>query len=323
MRRLVTVLAFLAVAGALGFASGGTESTAAAPKQETVFLNIGTGGTSGTYYPLGGAMAEIISKNVPGVNATAVATAATVANLNKLGEKEFQMVMVQNDVTYYAYSGTEMFKDKKMASLRGIASLYYETIQIVTLASTGIKSFDDLKGKRIAVGAAGSGTEINTRQILELVGLTYNDIRPQYLSFAEAANGLRDGNTDAALVTAGIPTAAIRDVAAQKDVVLVPVPESLATKIIAKYPFYTRYVVPKDTYPKQAADVPTLAVKAILVVDASMSDQVAYNVTKAIFTNLDRLALAHAQGKVIKKETALEGLPVPVHPGAEKFFKGQ
>jgi uncharacterized protein len=323
MRRLTTVLALLAVVGVLGFASGGTESAAGAPKQETVFLNIGTGSTSGTYYPLGGAMAEIISKNVPGVNATAVSTAASAANINKLNEKEFQMVMVQNDVTYYAYTGTEMFKDKKMPGLRAVASLYYETIQIVTLASTGIKSFDDLKGKRIAVGAAGSGTEINTRQILETIGLTYNDIKAQYLSFAEAANGLRDGNTDAALITAGIPTAAIRDVAAQKDVVLVPVPESVATKIIAKYPFYTRYVVPKDTYPKQSADVPTLAVKAILVVDASMGEQLAYDVTKAIFTNLDRVALAHAQGKVIKKETALEGLPVPVHPGAEKFFKGQ
>lgn len=322
MKRLAIVLALLAVLGVLGFASGSTEGTAPAAKQETVFLNIGTGSTSGTYYPLGGAMAEIISKNVKGVNATAVSTAASAANVNKLAEKEFQMVMVQNDVTYYAYAGTEMFKDKKIPSLRGIASLYYETIQIVTLSTTGIKSFDDLKGKRIAVGAAGSGTEINARQILEVVGLSYNDIRPQYLSFAEAANGLRDGNTDAAVVTAGIPTAAIRDVAAQKDVVLIPVPESLAAKLIARYPFYTRYTVPKDTYPKQPADVPTLAVKAILVVDASMSDQLAYDVTKAIFTNLDRLALAHAQGKVIKKETALEGLPVPVHPGAEKFFKG-
>jgi len=322
MRRLAIVLAMLTVLGVLGFASGATEATGTPAKQETVFLNIGTGSTSGTYYPLGGAMAEIISKNVKGVNATAVSTAASAANVNKLAEKEFQMVMVQNDVTYYAYAGIEMFKDKKIPSLRGIASLYYETIQIVTLSTTGIKSFDDLKGKRVAVGAAGSGTEINARQILEVVGLTYNDIKPQYLSFAEAANGLRDGNTDAAVVTAGIPTAAIRDVAAQKDVVLVPVPESLAAKLIARYPFYTRYIVPKDTYPKQTSDVPTLAVKAILVVDASMSDQLAYDVTKAIFTNLDRLALAHAQGKVIKKETALEGLPIPVHPGAEKFFKG-
>jgi len=211
MRRLAIVTALLAILCTAAFASGGTEGTATGAKQETVFLNIGTGGTAGTYYPLGGALADIISKNVKGVNAAAVSTGASVANINKLIEKEFQMVLVQNDVTFYAYSGTEMFKDKAMKSLRGIASLYYETIQIITLTSTGIKSFDDLRGKRIAVGAAGSGTEVNARQILEVVGLTYNDIKPQYLSFAEAANGLRDGNTDAAVITGGVPTAAVRD----------------------------------------------------------------------------------------------------------------
>ena len=319
MRRLACVLALI-LSASLVFAGGGGESGAA--KQETVFLNIGTGGTAGTYYPLGGALAEIINKNVAGVNATAVSTAASAANVNKLNEKELQLIFVQNDVTYYAYTGTEMFKDKAIPTLRGIASLYYETIQIVTLAGTGIKSFDDLKGKRIAVGAAGSGTEINARQILEVVGLSYNDIKVQYLSFAEAANGLRDGNTDAAVLTAGIPTAAIRDVAAQKDVVIVPVPDALATKLIAKYPFYAKFTIPKDTYPKQSADVPTLAVKAMIVVDASMSDTLAYDITKALFTNLDRMGMAHAQGKVIKKETAEEGMPVPLHDGAAKYLKG-
>jgi hypothetical protein len=291
-------------------------------QQERVFVNIGTGGTAGTYYPLGGAMAEIISKNVPYITATAASTGASVANLNKLTEGEFQLVFSQNDVTFYAFNGIEMFKDKAQPNLRGVGTLYAETIQIVTVTSSNVKAIADLKGKRIAVGAAGSGTEINSRQILEALGLSYKDINPQYLSFAEAANGLRDGNVDIAVVTAGVPTAAIRDIASQKDVLLLPIPGSIADKLIAKYPFYTKFKIPKDTYPKQATDVDTLAVKAMLVVNASMDEKTVYDITKAIFTGTDRLTMAHAQGKNITQETAMDGMPIPLHPGADKFFKG-
>ncbi len=289
---------------------------------QKMFLNIATGSTAGTYYPLGGAMTEIINKNVSSVNATAVSTGASVANVNMLATDEVQLAFIQNDVTYYAYTGTEMFKDKKVAGLRGVATLYNETIQVVTLANSGIRSLADLKGRRVAVGAAGSGTEANARQILEAVNLTYNDIKPQYLSFAEAANGLRDANVDVAFLTAGAPTAAVRDVASQKDVALVPIPADLAKKIIAKYPFYAVQNLPAGTYPKQAAAVSTLAVKAMLVVNASLKEDTVYAITKAIFTNIDRLALAHAAGKAIQKETATEGMPIPLHPGVEKFLKG-
>ncbi len=293
-----------------------------AAAQQRMFLNIATGGTAGTYYPLGGAMAEIINKNVDTVNATAVSTGASVANINMLATDEVQMALIQNDVTYYAYSGTEMFKDKKQPNLRGVACLYNETIQIVTLANSGIKSLTALKGKRVAVGAAGSGTEANARQILEAVNITYKDIRPQYLSFAEAANGLRDGNVDVAFLTAGAPTAAVRDVASQKDVAVIPIPADLAKRIIAKYPFYAVQVLPAGTYPKQNAAINTLAVKAMLVVNGTLDDDIAYAITKAIFSNLDRLALAHAAGKQISEATAMEGMPIPLHPAVERFFKG-
>jgi hypothetical protein len=288
---------------------------------DKVFLNIATGGTAGTYFPLGGAMAEIINNNVADVNATAVTSGASVANINMLATDEVQMAFVQNDIAFYAYNGVEMFKDKQQANVRALATLYNETIQVVTLASAGVKSLADLKGKRVAVGAAGSGAEVNARQVLEATGITYKDISPQYLSFAEAANGLRDGNTDVAFLTAGAPTAAVRDVAAQKEVVIIPVPKNIADKLIAKYPFYVRVKIPKDTYSKQTADVDTVTVKSILVTNASLDEELVYNVTKAIFTNLDRLILAHAQGKNISRTTALEGLPIPVHPGADRFFK--
>jgi len=288
-----------------------------------MFFTIATGGVAGVYYPLGGAMAEIINKNVPDLNATAVSTGASAANINMLATDEVQMALVQNDTTYYAYNGIEMFKDKKQPNLRGIACLYSETLQLITISNTGIKTVYDLKGKRVAVGAAGSGTELNARQILEALGLSYKDITPQYLSFAEAANGLRDGNCDVAFITAGVPTAAVRDVAAQKDVVVVAIPATVADKLIQKYPFYAKFKVPKDTYPKQTADVDTLAVRAMLVVNASLDEKVIYEVTKAIFTNQERLVMAHSQGKNIKKETALEGMPIPLHPGADRFLKGK
>ena len=249
-----TVLALLLLAAVAGLAGAAT-----------VFLNIATGGTAGTYFPLGGAMAEIINKNVAGVNATAVTSGASVANVNMIATDEVQMAFIQNDIAYYAFKGVEMFKDKQQQNLRAVATLYNETIQVVTLASTGVKSLADVRGKRVAVGAAGSGAEVNARQVLEAAGLTYKDITPQYLSFAEAANGLRDGNTDVAFLTAGAPTAAVRDLAAQKDVVIIPVPKDIADRLIAKYPFYVRVTIPKDTYSKQTTDVDTVTVKSMLV----------------------------------------------------------
>jgi TRAP transporter TAXI family solute receptor len=313
MRRAITILLIVA-AGLLVF----TGATA------KVFLSIATGGTAGTYYPLGGAMAEIINKAVPNVNATAIATGASVANLNGLAEDEFQMVISQNDVTFYAYTGTELFeKSRAMYNLRGIACLYNETVQIVTLANSGIKTLADLKGKKVVVGAIGSGTEVNARQILAMAGITYDDINEQFQSFGDGANSLRDGNVDAVFNTAGEPTAAVRDIASQKDIYLVPVPADVAKKLIAKYPYYFTYKIPKDTYPKQTEAVETVVVKAMLVVKDSMSNDMAYNITKALFSpaGLERLGLAHAKGKLISKATALDGMSVLLHPGAERFFK--
>lgn len=291
--------------------------------QQKKFVAIATGGTAGTYYPLGGAMAEIINKNVPTVNASAQSTGASVANINMLSTDEVQVALVQNDIAYYAAAGLEMFAGKKVANIRGISVLYPETIQIITVTNTRITSLGEVRGKRVAVGAAGSGTEANARQILEEAGIRYADISVQYLNFAEAANALRDGNVDVAFLTAGTPTAAVRDLASQRDVVVLPVPASVANKVIQKYPFYTRFSIPRDTYPKQIAAVNTLAVNAMLICQANLDEQTVYEMTKAIYSNLDRLILAHAKGREILKETALDGMPIAVHPGAERFFKGR
>ena len=285
------------------------------------FINIATGGTAGTYYPIGGAMAEILNKSIPGMNASAQSTGASVANINMLKDGSVDLAIVQNDLTYYASNGTEILKDKKVDNLRGIATLYPETCQIVTLQDSGIETIADFRGRRIAVGAAGSGTEANARQIMEAYGVTYADISVQYLSFSEAASALKDGNVDVAFVTAGYPTAAIQDIASQRKVRLIPVEESKADLLAAKYPFYTKTKIPAGTYAGFDQDVSSVSVMAMLVTTDKMDDAMGGDVAKALFSNLDRLQAAHSVGKLITKETAMNGMSVKMNGGAEKFFK--
>ena len=285
------------------------------------FINIATGGTAGTYYPIGGAMAEILNKAIPGMNASAQSTGATVANINMLKEGSVDLAIVQNDITYYAVNGTEMFKDKKVENLRGIAALYPETCQIVTLESTGIKSIADLKGKRVAVGAAGSGAEANARQILEAYGITYDDIDEQFLSFGEAASALKDGNVDAAFVTAGFPTAAVQDITSQNKVRLLPIESDKADALIAKYPFYTKTTIPAGTYAGFDEAVPGISVMAMLVATDKVDEALGYDITKALFDNLDKLQAAHSAAKQITKESAKDGMSIDLNAGAARYYK--
>ena len=285
------------------------------------FLNIATGGTAGTYYPIGGAMAEILNKDIKGMNASAQSTGATVANINMLKDGSVDLAIVQNDITYYAVNGTEMFQDKKVDTIHGIATLYPETCQFVTLDSSGIKSIKDLKGKKVAVGAAGSGAEANARQILEAYGITYNDIEVQYLSFAEGASALKDGNVDAAFLTAGYPTASVQDISSQNKIRLLPVDSDKAEALIAKYPFYTKTTIPAGTYAGFNEEVQTISVMAMLVATDKVDDKLGYEIAKAIFSNLDRLQAAHSVGKLITKDGAMKGMSLPMNAGAEKFFK--
>ena len=284
------------------------------------FLNIGTGGTAGTYYPIGGAMAEILNKEIPGMSASAQSTGASVANVNMLGDGTIDLATVQNDIAYYAANGTEMFVDKKVDGLKGIASLYPETCQFVTLKASGIKSLSELKGKRVAVGAVGSGVEANVRQILAAYGISYDDIDAQYLSFAEGASALKDGDVDVAVLTAGYPTASVQDIAAQNPVRLLPVEEEIADALIAQYPFYTKTVIPAGTYVGFNEPVPSVAVMAMLVAGPTVNEELGYKVTKAIFSHLDRLQAAHAVGKQITRDSVKAGMSLPMNEGAEKYF---
>jgi uncharacterized protein len=285
------------------------------------FLAIATGGTAGTYFPLGGALAEIWNKNIKNLNATAQATGASAANIAMLKTGEVDVIFVQNDAAYYAMNDMEPYKGKSLPDIKGLASLYDETCQLVALADSGIKTVADLKGKRVSVGAAGSGVELNARQILEAAGLGYADIKVQYLSFAESASNLKDGNIDAAFNTAGAPTAAIQDLSASKKIVLVPIDGAVASALMKKWAFYTPTKIPGKTYIGVDSDVMTVSVKSMLACSAKLDAALVYDLLKAMYANGERLAASHKKGADIKIATATDGMSIPLHPGAEKFFK--
>jgi TRAP transporter TAXI family solute receptor len=295
--------------------------------QQRVFLSIATGGTAGVYFPLGAAMAEIWTGRVPNVQATAQTSGASVANIRLLQNGDVAIALIQNDITYYAFNGIEMFMDRvankpqPVSNLRGMAMLYPETIQVVTLRSKNINTIADLKGKRIAVGAPGSGTEVNARQILRLFELGYYNTHPDFLDFAEAADQLKDGVIDAAFITAGHPTAAVQDIASSRDMKILPIPRESVEQLHAQYPYYTRVTIPANTYRGQTESVETTAVMAMLVTRQDVDADLIYSLTKALWENTDRLRAAHARGRDIATGTARTGMPITMHAGALRYYR--
>lgn len=295
--------------------------------QQRTFVAIATGGTAGVYFPLGAALAEVWSGKVPNVQATAQTSGASVANIRLLQRSDVAVAFIQNDITYYAFHGTEMFMDRvanktqPIANLRGMAMLYPETIQVVTLKSKNINSIADLKGKRIAVGAPGSGTEVNARQILRAFELGYYNTRPDFLNFAEAADQLKDGVIDAAFITAGFPTAAVQDIASSRDLKILAIPRDVVELLREQYPYYTRVTVPANTYRGQTESVDTAAVMAMLVTRQDVEEALIYTLTSALWTNTDRLQAAHARGKDIATHTSRAGMPITMHAGALRFYR--
>ncbi|EWG12632.1 TAXI family TRAP transporter solute-binding subunit [Cytobacillus firmus] len=291
-----------------GDGEGGTDK----PK----FMSIVTGGTGGTYYPLGGSFAEIIS-DATGIDTNAEVSGASAENMNTLKDGNAEIAFSQTDIASYAQEGKLMFEGAAVDNVSAIGTLYPETIQVVTTAKSGIKSIEDLKGKKVSIGAPGSGTAANAEQILEVHGIKFDDIQKQDLSFDESTAGIQDGTIDAAFVTAGTPTGAVEGLSATEDVVIVPIEQDKIDALIEKYPYYVQDEVPSGTY-KLAEAVPTVAVQAMLVVSNDLSEDVVYDVTKAIFENLDKVT--HAKGKMIKAENAVKGTGIELHPGAKKYF---
>lgn len=276
-----------------------------------------TGGTSGTYYPLGGEMAKII-KDETGIQVDAVSSNASADNVIALQEEEAEIAFVQTDVVADAIEGKNAFDGNKVDNVLALGSLYPETIQIVTTKKSGIKSVEDLAGKKVSVGAPGSGTYINAEQILEVYGMTMDDIDAQNLDFGESTGGIQDGNIAAAFITAGTPTGAVEGLSATADVTIVPIDQDKADELVEKYPYYAADKVEKGTYGLEE-EVNTVAVLAMLAVTDSVSDDDVYDMTKAIYENAE--SMAHAKAEFITLESALDGVGIDLHPGAEKYFK--
>jgi len=283
-------------------------------------LVLATGGTAGTYYPFGGAMARIWNTKIPAMNVTAQTTGASAENIRLVNKKEAELALVQSDTLDAAFTAKAPFTEA-IKSMSTIAVLYPEIIQVVVRADSPIKSIADLKGKKVGVGAPGSGTEANFRQLMDIYGLVKDDVNSQYLSFSESAEAFKDRHIDAFIVTAGIPNAAIMDIGTQHAIRILTVPADMAAKLTAKYPFLAAAVVPAGTYKNQTQDVTTVAVNAVLIVGNDLSVDVVYSITKALFDSQAELASAHAKGKELNLKYAVQGVSIPFHPGALKYYK--
>jgi len=285
------------------------------------FINVLTGGTSGVYYPLGVALANNIGKAMPAVKTSVQATKASVENLNLLQAGRGEVAFTLGDSLSDAWKGNEEAGFKTpLKKLRGIAAIYPNYIQIVARADAGIKTLADLKGKKISVGAPKSGTELNARTILGAAGITYKDFaKVEYLPFGESVELMKNRQLDVTLQSAGLGVSALRDLATSVDIVVVPIPADVIKK--TNDPAYLPATIPANTYRGQTADVPAAAVQNYIVTQEGVSTETVYGVTKALWTGLDQLVAAHSAAKGIDLKHALDGMPLPLHPGAEKYYK--
>lgn len=284
------------------------------------FINVLTGGTSGVYYPLGVALSKIYGDKIEGVRTQVQATKASVENLNLLQQGRGEIAFSLGDSVKLAWEGnTDAGFKAPLDKLRGIAAIYPNYIQIMASKESGIKTVADLKGKSLSVGAPKSGTELNARAILAAAGMSYDDLgKTEYLPFAESVELMKNRQLDATLQSAGLGVSSFKDLATSLDVQMVAVPEEIATKLGAPYIAAT---VPAGTYQGQDSDVQTVAVVNFLVTHSEVSDETAYQMTKQLFENIPALTAAHKAAENIRIEDALKGMPIPLHPGAERYYK--
>ena len=307
MRRLMGAATALALAGA------------ALPAQAQDFINVLTGGTSGVYYPLGVALSKVFTEKVQGSRPSVQATKASVENLTLLQQGKGEIGFTLGDSLALGWAGDEEAGFKgKLDKLRGITAIYPNYIQVVATKESGIKSLADLKGKRLSVGAPKSGTELNARAILAGAGMSYKDLgKVEYLPFCESVELMKNRQLDATLQSAGLGVSSIRDLATSVPIVVVEIPAAVVEKVGSPY---VKVSIPANTYEGQTAAVPTAAVVNYLVTHSGVKDETVYQMTKAVFESLPDLAAAHAAAKDIKLESALAGMPIPMHPGAQRYF---
>ncbi|HSK69623.1 MAG TPA: TAXI family TRAP transporter solute-binding subunit [Candidatus Limnocylindria bacterium] len=296
--------------------------SASAALAETTYLGFSTGGTAGTYYPLGGEIAALWMAHIPDLDVTVASSGGSKDNILKMQAGEAELGLVQNDVMFYAYQGDQdFFAGEVIDNFVAIGSLYPELVQIVVAADSDIQNVGDLRGKNVSVGAVGSGVYFNAVQLLGQAGLTLDDVKPQYLSFAESATSFQNLQLDAFFVTAGLPNPAIMDVASKREIRLIGLPEDQMAGLQENYTFYVPQNVPAGSYNGLAEDVVVPSMNAVLIISKDVPEELVYQMTKVLFENTDELT--HAKKAFISAEYAVQGVPTPFHPGAERYFTEQ
>ena len=282
-------------------------------------MMMGTGGTSGTYYAFGGVLAQYM-KEYTDYSVTAVSTAASKANIQSIGDGDYQIGFTQSDVMSYAWEGSRSFEsDGPCHDFRVLGALYAETVQLITMRED-IKSVSDLKGKSVSIGAPGSGVYFNAMDVLEGAGLSVDDINPQYQSFDDSKEALKDGQIDAAFIVAGAPTSAITELATTNGVFLIPIDGELRDNIMSMCPYYAPMQIAGGTYPGQNEPIETITIKATLIVDANIDEECIYKLTAAIFDHTTEIAKENAKGEELSLENATSGITVPFHKGAARYY---
>lgn len=291
-----------------------------APAAQAQELSIATGGTGGVYYPYGGGLAEVIGNNVEGYTASVEVTGASVENMALIQRGDSDMALALADTVYQAFTGTGAFEGRQVPEARALASIYPNAVQIVTLADSEITSIEDLRGERVSVGAPGSGTEVSAQLILEANGISYDDFEPQRLNFNETADAIRDGDIVAGFWSVGPPTSSIMNLAATRDIRVVPLSEAEVASAREAEPTFAPYTLRTGIYDGVAEPVLTISTPNVLVVNAGMDDDLAYAITKAMYENVADLIAIHPAANDTTIDFSVASTPIPFHPGALRYL---
>lgn len=294
---------------------------ATAPLAAAQQLSIATGGTGGTYYPLGGGLAEMINNHIEGASAVAEVTGASVENMGLVWRGDSDLALALADTVYQAHNGTGDFEGRQLDNIRALASVYPNAVQLVSLADSGVETLQDLKGKRVSVGAPGSGTELNARALLEANGISYDDFDPRRLNFNETADAIRDGDIEAGFWSVGPPTSSILNLATTRDIHLIPLSDEEVANAREAEPVFAPYRLRAGLYDGMDDAVQTIGIPNVLAVSSEMDDELAYQITKILFENTDELIAVHPAANDTTVEFSIDSTPIPFHAGALRYYE--
>ncbi len=312
---------YLKILGVVGLVLCVALSFSSPAFSKTMRLRIATAGIGGTWYPLGGGIAKIITKYIPDAEATAYPSGASVENIRSVSKKRADFALVMPDAAFYAYHGSGMFKGKKKGDIRGVCSTYPIDIEVIVAADSPIKKFEDIKGHSIACGAPGSGIELMTRRLLKVHNMSYDDVKENFLSVSESMQAFKDKTVDVIITSIGTPSSAIMDLVTKRKIRILDISDEALKKINGILPVYFRHIIPAGTYKGIGKDCKTFAWMGFFITYASMDNKLVYNILNAVFSHKKELNAIHAKFKMITLKTATNGISIPLHPGAKKFYK--